>query len=507
MKKTMTYAAAIIIALQSSAALSQALPQTTDSYYKVAADQLANRLALQPKTGKAKNIIVFIGDGMSVATVTAGRIYEGQKRGVDGESNNLSMDLFPYVALAKTYSHDGQVSDSAPTASGMMTGVKMRNDVIGMTSEVKVGDCEASKGKEVTTIFETAELAGKATGVISTARITHATPAGAYAHSSNRDWEDDKAMKDQVGKGCKDIADQLVNWAAGDGFEIAMGGGRQHFLPAEMADIEDEGKTGNRTDKRNLADEWMKKSNNHFTVFDKASLDKIDMKTGAKVLGLFERSHMEFEANRAKDKGGEPSLSEMTKLAIERLQQDEDGFVLMVEGGRIDHAHHEGSAYRALEDTVAFDAAIKTALGLINLDETLVLVTADHSHTFTIAGYPVRNNPILGLAVDVDGKTMLGADGKPYTTLGYANGPGALFPALAEGKTEADPAGIRPDLTGVDTTSPDFLQQSLVPLSSETHAGDDVAIYANGPMAHLFSGTVEQNYVYHVLSHASGLGK
>lgn len=507
MKKTIGYAAALAIALQSSAALSQALPQANDNYYKVAAEQLTQRIALQANVGKAKNIIVFVGDGMSVATVTAGRIYEGQKRGVDGESNNLSMDLFPYVALAKTYSHDGQVSDSAPTASGMMTGVKMRNDVIGLTAEAAVGDCEASKGKEVTTIFETAELAGKATGILSTARITHATPAGAYAHSSNRDWEDDKAMKDQAGKGCKDIADQLVNWPAGDGFEVAMGGGRQHFLPAEMADVEDEGKTGNRTDKRNLAEEWTKKSNNHIVVYDKAGFDKIDVKSGAKVLGLFERSHMEYEANRAKDKAGEPSLAEMTKVAVERLQQDEDGFVLMVEGGRIDHAHHEGSAYRALEDVIAFDAAIKTALEMTKREDTLIVVTADHSHTFTINGYPKRNNPILGLAVDVDGKTMLGADGKPYTTLSYANGPGSVFPAIAEGKTEADAPMPRPDLSKVDTTSPDFLQQSLVPMASETHAGDDVAIYANGPMAHLFSGTVEQNYVYHVLSHASGLGK
>jgi alkaline phosphatase len=507
MKKTIGFAAALAIALHSSAALAQALPQANDSYYKVAAEQLAQRIAMQANAGTAKNIILFIGDGMGVATVTAGRIYEGQKRGVDGESNNLTMDTFPYIALAKTYSHDSQVSDSAPTASGMVTGVKMRNDVIGLNAEAALGDCEGSKGKEVTTIFELAELAGKATGIVSTARITHATPAAAYAHSSSRDWEDDKTMKDQVGKGCKDIADQLVNWAAGDGFEIALGGGRQHFLPVELADMEDEGKTGNRTDKRNLTEEWTKKSNNHVVVFDKAGLDKIEIKSGAKVLGLFERSHMEYEANRAKDKAGEPSLAEMTKVAIERLQQDEDGFVLMIEGGRIDHAHHEGSAYRALEDVIAFDAAIKTALEMTKREDTLVVATADHSHTFTISGYPKRNNPILGLAVDVDGKVMVGADGKPYTTLGYANGPGAVFPSLVEGKTEAEAAGPRPDLSKVDTAAPDFLQQSLVPLSSETHAGEDVAIYANGPMAHLFSGTVEQNYVYHVLTHASGLGK
>ena len=89
---------------------------------------LARRLAIQPITGKAKNVIIlFVGDGMSISTVTAARIYEGQKRGVDGESNNLAIDTFPYSALSKTYSHDGQVSDSAPTATAMVTGVKTNN--------------------------------------------------------------------------------------------------------------------------------------------------------------------------------------------------------------------------------------------------------------------------------------------------------------------------------------------------------------------------------------------
>ncbi len=498
---------AALVAFTASVCAQEAVKQINDPYFKAAQEQLAARLALQPITGTAKNIILLVGDGMSASTVTAARIYEGQKRGVDGESNNLSLDTFPYMALSKTYSSDGQVSDSAPTATAMTTGVKTKNDIIGLNSDAVVKDCEGSKGKELTTIFELAEAAGKATGVLSTARITHATPAGAYAHSALRDWEDDKQMGDQAGKGCKDIADQLVNWAAGDGFEVAMGGGRRHFLPAEMTDPEDEGKTGERKDKRDLTAEWTAKDNNHVYVWDKAGFDAVDVKSGAKVLGLFERSHMEYEVDRAKDTKGEPSLAEMTKMAIERLQQDTDGYVLMIEGGRIDHAHHEGLAGKALEDTVAFDAAIKTALEMTKREDTLLVVTADHSHTMTINGYPKRGNPILGLAVDVDGETMLAGDGKPYTTLSYANGPGGLFPALAEGQNTAQPAGVRPDLTAVDTKAFDFVQQSAIPMASETHAGDDVAIYAWGPQAHYLTGTVEQNFIYHLMANASGLGK
>ncbi len=448
---------------------------------------------------------------MSIPTITAGRIYEGQKRGVDGESNNLAFDTFPYSALVKTYTHDAQVADSAPTAVAMTTGVKTRNDIIGVDQTVPVGDCAAAQGHEVKTIFEMAEEAGLATGVVSTARITHATPAATYAHVPNRDWEDDKAMADRGGTpggDCKDIADQLVSWPYGDGFEVALGGGRSYFLPDSAADPEDTDKKGHRTDGRNLVEAWTGKSNNHVFVFDAAGFGQVDWGSGARVLGLFEGSHMEYEADRAKDAGGEPSLAEMTEAAIKRLQQDEDGFVLMVEGGRVDHAHHAGNAARALEDMVAFNEAIKKALELTEREDTLIVVTADHSHTLTINGYPKRGNPILGLVVDVDGETSLADDGKPYTTLSYANGPGGVFPALpkdAPDGTEAESPGPRPDLSDVDTTNVDFLQQTLVPLASETHGGDDVAVFGWGPFAHAFSGVVEQNLIYHVMAKAVGL--
>ena len=494
----------------SPALAQEAVPQAGDSYFTAAAADLERRLAMRPITTPAKNIILFVGDGMSVATVTAARIYEGQKRGADGESNNLAMDTFPYSALVKTYAHDAQVADSAPTAVAMTSGVKTRNDIIGLDQTVAVGDCAAAQGREVKTIFEMAEEAGLATGVVSTARITHATPATTYAHVPDRDWEDDASLADDggtPGAGCKDIADQLVNWPYGDGFEIALGGGRSYFLSDKVADPEDTDKKGRRADGRNLTQEWTGKGNNNLFVFDSNGLSSIDWQSGPKVLGLFERSHMKYEADRAKDKAGEPSLAEMTDLAIKRLQQNEDGFVLMVEGGRIDHAHHDGNAARALEDTVAFDAAVQKALDLTTREDTLIVVTADHSHTLTINGYPKRGNPLLGLAVDVAGETSKASDGKPYTTLSYANGPGAVFPEVPEDApegTEAE-AVARPDLTGVDTTDVEFKQQSLVPMGSETHAGDDVPVFAWGPFAHAFGGVIEQNLIFHVMAKAVGL--
>jgi alkaline phosphatase len=281
---------------------------------------------------------------------------------------------------------------------------------------VPVSDCAATQGHHVETIFEMAERAGRATGIVTTARVTHATPAATYAHVPNRDWEDDVSMADSDGTpggACKDIADQLVSWPAGDGFEIALGGGRRYFLPDSVRDPEDEGKTGHRADGRNLVEEWTKKSNNHLFVWNTEGFEAVDWASGPRVLGLFDMSHMEYESDRAKDVGGEPSLAELTEVAIDRLKQDENGFVLLVEGGRIDHAHHEGNAARALEDYVAFDAAIRKALELTDRNDTLIVATADHSHTFIISGYPIRGNSLLGLVVDVEGDVSKAADASP----------------------------------------------------------------------------------------------
>jgi len=476
-------------------AAQDALPQAQDSYFQAGQAALAEKLADQPRTGRAKNVILFIGDGMSIPTITAGRIFEGQSRGVDGESNSLSFERLPYAALSKTYTHDAQVADSAPTASAMTSGVKTLNGVIGVDQTVKHDTCAGAADAAVETIFEQAEAAGLSTGIVSTARITHATPAAAYAHTPNRDWENDKTLTDEAkANGCKDIAAQLVEWPAGDGFEVILGGGRANFLPAEMADPEVADKKGSRTDKRDLVAEWQKKYNDGVYVWNAAEFANVDPAKVGHMFGLFERSHMQYEADRQKDKAGEPSLAEMTAKAIDVLSKNDEGYVLMVEGGRIDHAHHAGNAARALVDTVALSEAVKTALDKVNLDDTLVVVTADHAHTMTINGYPKRNNPILGLAVEIDGSLSKGDDGKPYTTLQYANGPGAK-------KDEP-----RADLSNVDTTDIDYLQQALVPIGeSETHAGDDVAIFAAGPWAHLFHGVVEQNFIYHVMAKASDI--
>ena len=451
---------------------------------------------LKPVNGDARNVILFVGDGMGVSTVTAARILQGQRNGGKGEDASLSFERMPYLALSKTYSVDAQTSDSAPTASAMMTGIKTNQGVLGVTQKARYGDCASAKGEGVATLLELSEAMGMATGVVSTARITHATPAATYAHTPNRDWESDADLSAEAkAAGCKDIAAQLVDLPLGDGIEVAMGGGRSYFLPNTVSDPEDAGSSGRRKDGRNLAAEWASKPGAKY-VWNKAQFDAIDPRTTRRVLGLFERSHMEYEHDRPNDAGKEPSLAEMTAKAIDLLNASgKKGYFLMVEGGRIDHAHHAGNASRALSDAIALSDAVRVAMQKSSEKDTLIVVTADHSHTMTIGGYPDRGNDILGKVVS-GGQLARDNDGKPYTTLSYANGPGARA------------AGPRPDLTAINTADPDFLQEAIVPMGSETHAAEDVAIYARGPGANAFHGTVEQNVIFHVMAQNEvGVGK
>ncbi len=474
--------------------------QTRDAYYLGAAAAVDARIgdrAIKP----AKNIILFIGDGMGISTISAARIYAGQTRGVDGESYRLTMDTLPHMALSKTYSHDFQVPDSAATATAMVTGVKTGSRMLGVTSAAGYGNCATVAAARTDTLFDLAERAGLSTGLVSTARLTHATPAAAFAETPDRDWETDASMKGQASESCKDIARQLVEWPEGDGFEIALGGGRSSFLKSDTSDPEDAAKKGNRTDGRDMMSAWAAKSPAHKVVTDLASFNAANFGSSDKVLGLFELSHMQYELDRAADKRGEPSIAEMTRAAIKRLAQDTDGYVLMVEGGRIDHAHHGVNAARALADTDAFDQAIAAALGMTDPEDTLIIVTADHSHTLSFAGYPSRNNPILGkVDAGLEGAAATGLDGKPYTTLSYANGQSACRQA-ADKTLDCS----REDVTNVDTTAKDYLQTSRVPMYSETHGGEDVAVFASGPGSELVAGVMEQHEIFHIMGRSSGL--
>ena len=144
--------------------------QSADAYYTSAAAAVDARIAARGAK-PAKNVILFIGDGMGISTITAARIYAGQSAGEDGESHHLAMDDLPYAALSKTYSHNFQIADSAGTAVAMVSGIKTLSGVLGVNSSVSYGNCASVPGTEVDSLFERAARAGLSTGLVSTARM------------------------------------------------------------------------------------------------------------------------------------------------------------------------------------------------------------------------------------------------------------------------------------------------------------------------------------------------
>jgi alkaline phosphatase len=441
--------------------------------------------------GEAKNVIFFLGDGMGPVTITASRIYKY------GEAGQLTMETLPRTARVKTYSLDAQTTDSAPSMAAYMTGVKMRNEVLSMDAatlakapsanttvtpnvSAAVNNCPATgNGAPSTTILEQAISKGKATGVVSTARLTHATPAATYAHVCHRDAEYDiskQAVPGGVG----------FNTALGGGVDVLMGGISYYWRPFNATTT-----PRGRPDGRDLVAELQAKG---YTFASDLTSFNAAPSTG-KLIGLFDQAltqgHMSYELDR--DPAKEPSLAQMTVKAIDILSKNPNGYFLMVEGGRIDHALHGSNAKRALAETIAMDDAIKAALEKIDLTNTLIVVTADHDHTMAFNGYSPLGNDILGKSREIKGKGLAkAADGKPYTTLVFGNGGGPRKP-------------VRDDLTNVDTSGDkNFLQEAGVPLSSETHGGGDVMLFAKGAGSAPFKGTMDNTKVFSLLKQAFG---
>lgn len=451
----------------------------------------ANTAAAQ---STAKNVIFFLGDGMGPTTVTASRIYKY------GEDGSLTMDKLERTARIKTFSDDAQTTDSAPSMAAYMTGVKMKNEVISMTADtvatppgkdvngnLTVNNCAATgNGASVQTILELAKSKGKAVGSITTTELTHATPAATFSHICNRNAQ-------------YHIAAQVVpggagyNAALGDGVDVLMGGGRNHFTPFNATS----NKTG-RADGRDLLAEMAAKG--YVVAANKAEMAAAP--NTKKFIGLYSsKSHLEYELDRTAtpplgEGANQPSLAEMTTKAMDILSQNTNGYFLMVEGGRIDHALHGTNAKRALTDTIAFDDAIKAALDKAKLTDptlanTLIIVTADHDHTMAFNGYGKKGNPILDINRDYKtGQPSKDADGNTYTTLVFGNGPNR--PAT------------RTNLDSVTVLGDNYLQETGVRLSSETHGGGDVKLLATGSNSKLFKGTIDNTKVFNLLKTAFG---
>ncbi|XP_014272690.1 alkaline phosphatase [Halyomorpha halys] len=484
-------------------AISAAQQVLDRSYWERSAkEDLAASLQMTLNMNVAKNVIIFVGDGMGPNTVTAARIYRA------GESSYLFWEKFPHVGAVKTYNNNKQVPDSASTATAMFTGVKTNQNMLGLDATVNEFDCDSSLREEfrLKSIGRLAQEAGKSTGIVTTTRITHATPAAMYAKSAHRDWECDNSIPASASK-CKDIGRQLIEDLPGKDFNVIMGGGRQ-ILKTNSTDLPEDPivmkKSCVRTDGSNLIKEWADdkaaRGLRYAVAENTKGLRDVDVEKTDYLLGIFANDHMAYEYKRDTSDAGMPSLKEMTITALNILKKNDNGFLLMVEGGLIDKAHHIGKARVSLVEVLGFNDAINATMKLLQENgiegETLVVVTSDHSHTLTISGYPTRGNSILGLA-DVSK-----VDGMPYTTLGYANsGKENYHYAVLNGSV------VREDPSKVDTKSFEYGAQAAVLQDENKHGGNDVFVYAKGPFAHLFHNMHEQNYITAVIKYAARLGE
>jgi alkaline phosphatase len=469
-------------------------PAQADPYWDMGRAALEERMRVANRPKRAKNVILMVGDGMGITTITAARIFDGQNPGNgaprrSGEENSLAFERLPHLALVKTYNINAQVADSAGTASAMNTGVKTDIGVINYFANQPPEAC--AKPETLPRSFaEIAKARGLAVGVVTTTRITHATPAAVYGHAYSRNWEGaDRAYPAAArASGCPDLASQLVDFKPGGGLDVVLGGGLARFRPVAAGGARDDGK--------DLIAQWQARFPNGQFVGDANGFRNLKSTPGP-VLGLFTPDHLSFEIDR--DPAKEPSLTEMTSVAIKRLKAaSPKGYYLMIEGGRIDHGHHASNPYRALSDAQQFSRAVEAVLKSVDLNDTLVLVTADHSHTLTMAGYPERGNDILGYIKNARGGEGGGAvskegwalddRGQPMTTLTYANG---AF--IAPGLSRLLPPNDR-----------NYLATKTYGTDSEAHGGEDVALFADGPRSDLVGGVMEQSLIFHIMAEALG---
>ncbi|MEW6018476.1 MAG: alkaline phosphatase [Pseudomonadota bacterium] len=445
------------------------------------AERLAQALARAPDDRPARNVILFIGDGMGVSSVTAARILAGQRAGVDGPSYDLAFDSMPYGGLVRTYSVDALVTDSANGASAITTGHRTINGALGVDGGARRGTCDPSRN--VATIAQRAKRElGKAIGVVSTAALTDATPAALYAHSPDRNWQSDADLPPAAkAAGCQDIAAQLVLAADDIRPDLALGGGASFFRPAEAG--------GRRQDGQDLTAVWAARPDAAF-VTDSAGL-AVAVAAGQDILGLFAEVHIPHEINRAETGATHPDLETLTRAAITRLAAEPAGYVLLVEGAHIDKAHHAGLVNASLTEAIELSRAVAAAKAMTDPAETLIIVTADHSHGLVLNGGG-RGDDVLGLILGPTGAPRLGPDGRPIPILTYATGPGGPRDA-GEGRPTYEDGGV---------SDPDHVRQAGVFLPSAAHAGEDVPAYAQGPAAHLVTGSMDQPFLFQVMRHA-----
>ena len=306
--------------------------------------------------GQPKYVFYFIGDGLGAAQRQFSEFFLQEK--LKNQNSQLIMNTFEVAGINTTYCADSLITDSAAAATALASGVKTNKGVIG----------KDVNGNSVKTLTEEARDHGMKTGLSSTTRLTHATPAAFAAHNISRNNENE-------------IADDFLN----SGVDFFAGGGIRHFIPASMKIKHRDaiGKTikSKRKDEKDLIKGFEDKGYSTFIGMKGAKdFRSTDFSKQDKVFAAFTYTHMPYEVERTNQYKGVPSIAEMTKAGIDVLVQGDKGFFLMVEGGRIDHAAHANDPSGVIWETIAFDDAVKTAYEFFknHKNQTLIVVVGDH---------------------------------------------------------------------------------------------------------------------------------
>ncbi|WP_017150741.1 alkaline phosphatase [Bacillus bingmayongensis] len=397
---------------------------------------------------KIKNVIVLIGDGMGPSYITAHRYMKDNPKTFEMEPIEFDKYL---VGTQKTYAEDEHqnITDSASAATAMSSGVKTYNSAIAVDNDKT----------EVKTVLEQAKEQGKSTGLVATSEITHATPAAFGAHDVSRKNMDAIA---------NDYFDEKINGK--HKVDVLLGGGVNNFVRKD----------------RNLTEEFKKSGYSYVTDREQLLNDKNDQ-----ILGLFAPGGLDKMIDRNEKT---PSLEEMTNAAINRLNKNDKGFFLMVEGSQIDWAGHDNDVVGAMSEMEDFEKAYKAAIEFAKKDKhTLVIATADHStggFSLGVNGeYNFNANAIKAAKRTPDFMANEIAKGANVeeTLRKYID----LQLTPEEIKSVNDIASSK-DVTKIDNAIEEiFNKRSFTGWTTGGHTGEDVNVYAFGPGKYLFSGVQE----------------
>lgn len=293
-----------------------------------------------PSKQSRRGVVLLIGDGMGVNQLAVAEIYSREVL-----NKKLAIRAMPRVGVTTTHSFDSEITDSSSAATALFGGQKINNGVLNILPD----------GNQVESLLLAMKQTGKSLGIVTTTRVTHATPAGMYAITPHRDNENE-------------IAVQLMQ----NGPDVVLGGGWRHFIPSEQ-------KSSKRKDNRDVLSELT--AAGYTKVGNRKELMTFNPQKSTKLLGLFSKSHMAYELDRTNvvALSEQPSLAEMTQVALNTLAHNSHGFFLLVEGGRIDHACHSHDVKALIYDVIAFDDAVRVALEYqASHTDVAVIVTADH---------------------------------------------------------------------------------------------------------------------------------